>query len=194
MSSTNSTARILDAALTLITRREGADVTMAEIAKAAGMSRQGVYLHFADRTDLMLALVRHVHEKFGAAEEIRKAGEAPTAIAAMREWVSLQVRLNPVIWPVARALEAVRRTDEAAEQAWQDRMAHRLEACRGIIARMQEEETLKEGISQDEAADLLWTIASLRTWEDLVLERGWTTAQYEKRITRLLYDGLTNVR
>jgi len=192
MSSMNSTTRILDAVLTLITRREGADVTMAEIAKAAGMSRQGVYLHFADRADLVLALVGHVHEKFGVAEEMRKVAEAPTGIAAMREWVSLQVRLNPVIWSVARAFEVVRRTDEAAEQVWQDRLAHRLEACRGIVTRMHQEETLKEGISQEEAADLLWTITSLRTWEDLVLERGWTTVQYERRITRLLYDGLTN--
>lgn len=192
MSSENSTTRILDAALTLITTRGGADVTMAEIAKAAGMSRQAVYLHFADRADLMLALVRHVHETFGVAEETREIGKATTGLAAMRKWVSLQARLNPVIWPVARAIEMVRRTDEVAEQGWQDRMAHRLETCRGIIARMHQEGTLKQGISQDAAADLLWSIASLRTWEDLVLDRGWKAAQYEKRITGVLLAGITN--
>jgi len=171
--------------------RQGADVTMAEIAKAAGMSRQAVYLHFADRADLLLALVRHTHEKFGVAQEIRKVEEAPTGIAAMREWVSLQVRLNPVIWPVARALEVVRRTDEAAERGWQDRQAHRLESCRQIAERLYKEAALRPSISQDAAADELWSIASLRTWEDLVLGRGWTAAEYEKRITQLLCDALT---
>ena len=192
MSSSNSTTRILDAALMLVTKRGGADVTMAEVAKAAAISRQGVYLHFAHRAAFMLALVRHVHEKFGVAEEQRKVTEAPTGIAAMHEWVSLQVRLNPVTCSVVRAFEVVRRTDEAAEQGWQDRQAHRLEVCRGIVSRMREEETLKPGISQDEAADLLWSITSLRTWEDLVLQRGWTATQYEERVTRFLCHGLTN--
>jgi hypothetical protein len=40
------------------------------------------------------------------------------------------------------------------------------------------------------AADVLWSVTSLRTWEDMVLERRWTAAQYEKRIYRLLVDTL----
>src|SRR5688572_26226208 len=121
MSSETSATRILDAALTLISARGGADVTMAEIGKAAGLSRQAVYLHFEDRADLMLSLVRYVHENFGIAEETRAIDAAPTGVAALRQWVSLQARLNPAIWPVARAIQVVRRTDEAAEQGWQDR-------------------------------------------------------------------------
>jgi AcrR family transcriptional regulator len=190
MSTTNSRTRILDAALALITRRKGADVSMSEIAKAARVSRQGVYLHFADRATLMLALVRHAHEKYGVAEEVRKIGEAPTGVAAMCEWVSLQTRMNPSIWFVARALEIVRRTDAAAERGWQDRLKHRLECCRQIVARMHQEGALKLGVTQDAAAELLWSITSMRAWEDLVLERGWTAAQYEERVTRLLCDAL----
>src|ERR1700745_2137516 len=99
---------------------------MADIAKAAHVSRQAMYLHFADRADLMLALVRYADEKRGLDNEIRKIAEAPTGVAAMREMVSLQARMNPGIWAIARALDAVRRTDEAAERGWQDRLKHRL--------------------------------------------------------------------
>src|SRR5579862_3918482 len=116
MSSTNSNIRILDAALALIKRRKGADVSMAEIANAARLSRQAVYLHFADRSDLMLALVRHAHEKLGAAKRLRKVEEARTGVGALRVWVALQAQMNPSVWSVARALEVVRRTDEAAGQ------------------------------------------------------------------------------
>jgi AcrR family transcriptional regulator len=192
VSSTNSKTRILDVALALITKRKGADVSMAAIAKAARVSRQAMYLHFTDRADLMLALVRHADEKRGMEAEIRKIREAPTGVAAMSAMVALQARMNPGIWAIARALDAVRRTDEAAEQGWQDRLNHRLQGCRQIVARMQQEGTLKSGIGQDDAADLLWNITSLRTWEDLVLTRGWTAAQYEERITRLLCDAITN--
>jgi AcrR family transcriptional regulator len=190
MSSLNSKPRILDAALALITKRKGADVTMAEIAKAARVSRQAVYLHFADRADLMLALVRHADDRRGLDGEIRKIDEASTGVDAMYAMVSLQARMNPSIWPIARAVDAVRRTDPAAERGWQDRLQNRLKGCRQIAARMRREGKLKAGVHPDAAADLIWSITSLRTWEDLVLERGWTPQQYEERVTQLLRDAL----
>ena len=64
--------------------------------------------------------------------------------------VSLQARLNPAVWAVARALDAVRRTDAAAERAWQDRLDDRLGGCRGIVARLEAEGNLRPGL---DAAD-----------------------------------------
>jgi Bacterial regulatory proteins, tetR family. len=43
VSSNNSKARILDVALALIKKRKGADVSMAEIANSAKVSRQAMY-------------------------------------------------------------------------------------------------------------------------------------------------------
>jgi len=191
MSSTNSRDRILDAALALITRRGDADVTMADIAKAARISRQAVYLHFTDRAELLVALARHADEKRGLADEVRKIENAPSGVAALSAMTALQARNNPRIWAVARALDAVRRTDEAAERSWQDRLQNRLAGCRRIVARLDRERALKAGLDRAGAADLLWTITSLRTWEDLVLQRGWTAAQYEKRVVALLEAALT---
>jgi AcrR family transcriptional regulator len=191
VSSTNSKARILDAALSLIARRGDARVTMADIAKAARVSRQGIYLHFADRAVLMLELVRHVDGRRGIEAEVEKLRRAPSGVAAMRAMVSMQARLNPGVWAVARALDAVRRTDAAAERGWQDRLANRLKGCRAIIARLAADGALRPGLDESEAADLLWTLTSLRTWEDLVLERGWSAAQYEARVTSLLLAVLT---
>jgi AcrR family transcriptional regulator len=192
MSTKNSRTRILDAALQLITRRKGADVSMAEIARASGLSRQGLYLHFPDRANLMVALVRHAHGKLVAREPMRGLKGAPTGLMALRTWVSLQARMNPGIWPVACSLEAVRRSDPDAERGWQDRQKHRLGECRLIVRRLHREGTLKAGITQQTAADLLWSITSLRTWEELVLERAWTAARYEQRLTQLLRDALVN--
>jgi len=163
---------------------------MAEIAKAARVSRQAVYLHFADRADLLVALVRYADEKRGLASELRKIVEAPTGVAAMREMVALQARMNPGIWALARALDAVRRGDEAAERSWRDRLMHRLEGCRAMIDRVQREGTLRPGLDAESAADLLWTLTSLRMWEDLVLERGWTAERYQQRMTDLILTAL----
>ncbi len=164
---------------------------MAEIAAAAGVSRQAVYLHFADRADLMMALVRHADQKRGLDQEIRKVHEAPSALEALREMVALQARMNPSIWAAARAVDAVRRTDEAAERGWQDRLQFRLEGARQLVSWIKKEGHLRRGLDPAAAADLLWTITSLRTWEDLVLERGWSARRYQTHITALLLAALT---
>jgi AcrR family transcriptional regulator len=189
VSSTNAAGRILDAALSLITRR-GANVTMAQIAKAARVSRQAVYLHFADRAALMVALARHLDDRLGLPSDVQRMMGAPNGAAMLETGVAIQARRNPSVWPVARALDAVRRTDAAAERAWQDRLNSRLDGCRVIVARLQEERSLRRGLEPAVAADLLWTITSLRTWEDLVLARGWSPEQYQREITRLLLETL----
>jgi AcrR family transcriptional regulator len=191
VSSKTSAGRILDAALTLIGRKGDASVTMAQIAKAARVSRQAVYLHFADRAALMVALARHLDERLGLPADIQKMMDAPSGTEMLQAAVSIQARRNLSVWAVARALDAVRRTDKAAERAWQDRLNSRLDGCRAIVARLQAEGDLRAGIDQRGAVDLLWTITSLRVWEDLVLGRGWSAQQYQEQITRLLLEALT---
>ena len=92
MSSPDSRARVLNAALRLIRKRGDAAVTMAQIAKAARLSRQAVYLHFADRADLMVALARHVNESLGLPAEIQRVMNSPTGIEMIEAFVSMQAR------------------------------------------------------------------------------------------------------
>jgi AcrR family transcriptional regulator len=176
----------VDAGLKKLARGEGANFTMAQVAAAARVSRQAVYLHFKDRTALLIAMARRVDEQMGIPQELRAIEEAESPEVAIRMMVSLQARLNPRIWPAARAMEAVRRTDQAVESAWQDRLQFRLEGCRRIVAWLQREGRLRSEVDPDVAADILWGLTSLRAWEDWVLERGWSDAQYEDQVTSLL--------
>jgi AcrR family transcriptional regulator len=183
--------RIFEAAWNLIVVRGEAGVTMAQIAKKAKISRQALYLHFADRAQLLDALVRYADEKRGLPSAIQHIVDAPTAREALGRMVSLQALQNPRIWAIALAFEAVRRTDKAAQRSWQDRQSRRLDTCRTIIERLRREGELRPALTMEEAADLLYVITSLRMWEDLVLVRGWTADEYQERVTRLLLEALT---
>ncbi|HEU4587504.1 MAG TPA: helix-turn-helix domain-containing protein [Gemmatimonadales bacterium] len=185
-------ARILDAALDLLIQRGGAAVSIAEIARAARLSRQAVYLHFADRADLLAAVARHVDERSGFADDFRRVVEAPSGVAALREWVALNARTNPEIWPVARVLDALRRADPAATRSWQERLERRLDAVRQVVTRLREEGALRAGLEPGAAADLVWTLTSLHVWEDLVVGRGWSEDRYRRYITTLVVGTLTN--
>jgi AcrR family transcriptional regulator len=182
----NTRQRICEAALRLIVEHGGADITLARVARAARVSRQALYLHFADRAALFLAVVQYADERRGVPQAVLRMQGAPTGVAAMKEMVAMQARMNPSIWPLARLLESMRRTDPAAEQSWQDRLASRLRGSQAIVCRLKSDGTLRQGLQVDVAADLLWALTSLRTWEDLVHVRGWTAAQYEERITEAL--------
>lgn len=194
LSSVASRDRILDAALRLLRKRGDANVTMAQIATAARLSRQAVYLHFADRAALLVALARHNHETIGMPAEHQRLKTLPTGLAMLEAAVSLCARKNPEVWAVARAVDAVRRTDAAAARAWEDRLKSRLDLCRFIVSRLKADGTLRRGLDSSTAADLLWTMISLRMWEDLVLERGWGASRYQQHISEILIGALTSSR
>jgi AcrR family transcriptional regulator len=182
--------RICEAALRLIRSRRGADITLADVARAAGVSRQALYLHFANRAELFVALVRYADEQRGMAAAIRQIEDAPSGLAALHEMAAMQARMNPTIWPLARLIDGARRRDNAAERSWRDRLASRLKGCRAIVARLEQEGSLRPALPPQVAAELLWTITSLRTWEDLVRIRRWTPRQYEERLIDLLRRAL----
>jgi hypothetical protein len=138
----------------------------------------------------MVAVARHLDERLAVLSDIQQVIDPSTGAATLEASVSIQARRNPSVWAVARAFDAVRRT-AAAERAWHDRLNSRLEGCRAIVARLQTEGSLRRALDPSVAADLSWTITSLRTWEDLVLARGWSPQQYQQQITRLLLETLT---
>ncbi len=188
MSSTpggDTRTRILEAALALMRAGDG-ETSLGRIAKAAGVSRQALYLHFADRADLFVAVVQHVDEKRDLAGALRAIDDAPDGEAALSEAVAMQARLNPALWPIAAAMDAVRRGDAALEAAWRDRLDNRLRGARAIAARIEAEGALRPGLDLDTATDLIWTLLSLRMWEDMVVIRGWSAERYAREIAALI--------
>ena len=165
MSSTRE--RILGTARELVERGDGGP-NMSELARAVGISRQALYLHFADRAALLVALVEHVDEREDLAAGVAAVEAAPDAAAKIRTWVVMQASRNPRIAPFARALAQVRHTDPAVALAWRNRMQNRMRGASGIVAHLAAEGGLHPSWTADEAAVLLWELASFQVWDDVV--------------------------
>jgi AcrR family transcriptional regulator len=177
--------RILEATWRLMEERRGRDVRMRDVAEAAGVSRQAVYLHFGSRAELMVATARYGDEVRGLDERLRRYRAATTGVERLEAFVEFWGNYIPEIYGIARALLAARETDEAVAAAWDDRMGVVHEACRNIIEALHRDGMLAPGWPRDEAADLLWTVLSIRNWESLTNERGWSTSRYVGRIQEL---------
>lgn len=182
--------RILDAARDLLESRPGANIAMGEVAGQAGVSRQALYLHFADRTSLFLEVSRLADSTARTPARQRRIDAAPTARAALREAIALQAFLKPRLKGVATALDVLRRTDPAADAAWKEREHARLLRCEQVVQRLHDEGELASHWDVASAARCFWAVTSQRVWDDLVVDQGWSTSQYRNHITALVESAL----
>ena len=180
MSSTR--VRILDTARE-ITEKQGAAPTMAALARAVGISRQALYLHFPDRAQLLLALVAHIDEKEQLPAGIAAVTQAADAAGAIRAWAHMQTWHNPKIAAAARALDDTRHADPAAAAAWADRTGDRMRGAIHIVERLRAEGRLDPTWTPTEAAALLWELTSFHVWDDLVNDAQIAPDRYIEIIT-----------
>ncbi|MDC0747932.1 TetR/AcrR family transcriptional regulator [Polyangium mundeleinium] len=83
--------KLMDAALTVFTRFGFRKASMDEVARAAGISRQGLYLHFATKEDLFCASVEYLLvTALASATAVLADAELPLEkrlVAAFDAWV-----------------------------------------------------------------------------------------------------------
>jgi AcrR family transcriptional regulator len=168
-------------------RRTTVGVTVAEIAAEAGVSRQLVYFHFENRAGLLAAMARHHDAQSGFAGRVA-ACEALPPVEGIEALLRAWFRYVPEILPVARALEAAEITGEEGGAAWRDRMDSLRGVFRAAVERLAEEGGLGESWTVESATDWIWARGHLETWQHLVVERGWTTEDFEDRTVRSILE------
>lgn len=159
-------------------QQRGQGVRMSDIATAAGVSRQALYLHFASRTELLVATTRYGDQVRGLDERLARWRAASGGVERLNEFIAFWGNYIPEIYGIAKALLLARESDEAANAAWNERMNAVREGCRVTIEALQHDEMLASEWDCQHATDLLWTMLSIRNWEQLTLACGWTTQQY----------------
>ena len=170
--------KILEASIRVLKAKRGQGVRMGDIAKAAGLSRQAVYLHFTSRADLLTATTRHMDDLLDLDRRLAQSREAKSGIDRLDAYIEFWGSYVPEIYSVAKALLMVQDSDEAATSAWHDRMLAMRDGCRAAIEALKADGVLSAEWNVKRATDLLWTMLSVRNWEQLTQECGWSRRQY----------------
>jgi AcrR family transcriptional regulator len=180
MSSDNpeTRTRILKSAWKLLEADEGSGVRMSDIAKEAGISRQAVYLHFPARADLLIAAARYLDEVKNVDSKLAPSRAATTGVDRLHKFIEAWGNHIPEIYGVAKALLAMQDTDEAARAAWNDRMQAVRHGCDAAIQALKKDGVLSPEYSPKQATDILWTMLSVRNWEQLTGDCGWSQKRY----------------
>lgn len=178
-------ARILNAAWKLLEAGQGSGVTMSDIARTAGISRQAVYLHFPSRAALLIATTRHLDEVKNVDARLAASRNAATGLERLDAFIEAWGNYIPEVYGVAKAILAMKESDEAARLAWVDRMEAVRDGCRKAVAALKRDGALSAENSVKEATDILCSLLSVQTWEQLRCECGWSQRHYVNKMKDL---------
>ncbi len=163
----------------------GRGVRMGDIARESGISRQAVYLHFASRTELLVAATRYLDEVLDVDKRLAPSRAATSGTERLALYIDCWGNYIPEIFGVGKALMLARDTDEAAAAAWDDRMAAMRDGCRAAVDALHADDMLAPGWTRPKATDALWAMLLVPHWEALTIECGWSTKQYVRWMTTL---------
>ena len=179
--------KILETTRELIEESRGEAVRLQDIAQAAGVSRQAIYLHFDSRADLMVATVQYIDRSGGLMERTQHVRDEEDSRVSVALFIDVWAEYVPAIYPMAKQLLILRETDEGAAAAWQDRMESlRNGPCRYLVERLEKDGQLAPEWKTETAVDVFWALISIQTWESLVIERGWSREQYAARLKEMI--------
>jgi AcrR family transcriptional regulator len=177
--------RILEAAWRQLVDTGGRGARMGDIAAAAGVSRQALYLHFGSRAELLVATTRHVDEVQGLGARLASSRSQARGVARLDAYVGFWCDYLPDIYPLVRAIMAAADTDPDAAKAWADRMSALREGCRATVDALVDDQHLRREWTADVATDLLMGLMSVRQWEYHTQVCGWTKPQVRARLVRM---------
>jgi AcrR family transcriptional regulator len=186
MSSPEDTrTRILEAARTLLEQR-GYRVGLEEIASAAGVSRQAVYLHFGSRGRLLVALVHHIDKTGDLPKRLARVAKSPNALTALDRMAETVSAYDPQILKIAMVFFDARRSDPEFEAAWRDRMESRRIGFGRVVEWLRRDGVLAPGWTIADATDAMSAIASIPAADQLVGSRGWSQKRYARYLKTVL--------
>lgn len=189
--------RILDAALRLFLEQGYTATTMAAIAAAAGVSAQTVYKAFGSKP----ALVKRLHDvTLAGDDEPITMADRPEMIAVREETDPRRMLLAYAhvgrlrldrVGPLIRVLLAGARTGDPDLRAYVDTVnGERLVGTGMAARRLAEQGALRDGVSEQQARDAIWTLNSVEVWSLLTEQRGWSTEEYEQWVGRAMGDAV----
>lgn len=177
---------ILDAAWTLASGSGRVDFGWADLAEAAGVSRQTVYLAFGSRAGLLLEMVRHhdrTRPELRALIGLARSGGDP---AALRDFARIWLDYLPEVQPVALQLEFGAGSGDEGRAAWENRFVQGLLAGFRAIAVRAAAAGHLGGHDPEDLAATLWGLVAPSARALHVDRLGWTAEQFRDNRLRVI--------
>jgi AcrR family transcriptional regulator len=163
--------QILQSAWEIILEEGDGGATMGAVARRAGVSRQTLYLHFRDRSDLLVELVAHGDRIRGKPDwrtEVKAVEDAEERLRALlAAYHERFVELAPLI----QAVESAAFRDEAAAAAHVRQVSTSATWLnRFVVGQLVSEGRIHPSWKRNEAVALIASFLKFRGWEHYIVD------------------------
>jgi AcrR family transcriptional regulator len=159
-------------------------VTMAAIAEEAGVAYQTVYAVFGTKLRVAQEIIWTTFEVEGLHDAVAGAARSSDAEVWLRSAARTARIVSERLGALLRFLQESGDRDLQREcRRVRDR---RLEQERQLATMLDDSGRLKDGLSADQALDLLWAMTDSDLHQLLVVQRGWTGSKYESWLAEAL--------
>lgn len=146
---------LLQAGIRVIAEEGYSGASLRKVAKEAGHTTGAISYYFADKEDMMRAIVDYMFDRFDTTLDV---GESLDDLSALfHHWIELNS--NPEGWLAGFQLVAHARHEPVLARVYQERYASYRERFAAMLSRMQAEGKVRTDISAALLADDLGAIA-----------------------------------
>src|SRR5215470_11974721 len=190
-------ARILTADYELFAHQGYLSTTMPEVAKAADVAVQTVYLTFRTKAALLeqvyaTAVLGSDHVRPLDSDWFRRAVADSDPGRGLATLVGGVLTIAARLAPLAATMEAIDDPDVKALRTQKE--ALRRDTHRSFIAHLETSGALRPGLSIDYASDLILGLTSRALYQSMTAEHGWNRRQWADTLTELLAYSLLDDR
>ncbi|GAA3631731.1 TetR/AcrR family transcriptional regulator [Microlunatus ginsengisoli] len=177
-------AAILASAHELFVANGYAATTVADIARRARVAVDTVYATVGKKPDVLREVLETAISGSDVAvpaeqrDYVLRVRQATTADAKIRAYVDGLIALQPRLAPVVLALRDAAGTDPESAAQWQRIADRRAQNMRQFAADLRATGELREDLTDDDVADIVWSMNGPEYWTLLVGERGWTAERF----------------
>ena len=161
--------------------------TVAAIASQAGVSEATIYKSYGGKAGLAREVCqRALRGSSGTPAQERsndlRSSASPDAVAD--GWGRLAVEVSSRGAPLFLVLRNAAATDPEAAALYADFERQRLDRMSDNARFLRDAGFLRDGVSVQEARDVLWMSVAPEVYELLVLRRGWSLARFGRHVAR----------
>jgi AcrR family transcriptional regulator len=158
--------------------------TVAAVAARAGVAVDTVYAAVGRKPALLREVVETsisgtdhavpAHQR----DYVQRIRQATSLEDKLRIYAGAVAQIQDRLGPVYLALREAASTDQDCRELWESISARRAANMRDLVADLRVTGRLRTDLSDDELADVVWSMNGPEHWALLVHERGWSSQRF----------------
>lgn len=183
-------SQILKSAKQLFQTKGFDRVTINMLAKAAGVSMPTIYAVFKSKRGVLQSLI----DDALPAEQFTELVDSSMNEQSPRKRLTITAKLSRQIYDAERGLMDILRGASVVapefKELEQEREQRRYERQGDYVKKLMEDKALVKGLTIQKARDILWSLTGRDMYRMLVIERAWSSDEYEKWLGKVLVGSL----